>query len=1527
MIPNSLNIKGLQKRKSREAQILQSQSINSKKPQRVREILLKYKYRQRLLKIILLLSFITLPNSLYSQVGSSCATPVNLGLGSTYNGSQSFLMPSGEIWLKYINPSSSIRLNFIPDTTGGVNSLKFSEIYVYRDSCGNNKQIFAEFDTSQATSINYLLTKIPVYSNIYIYLKRYVNAYCGDCDTAYKNFTINIESNNNLTGGTSCNASPCPNNLVLNGDFEEYTSLTTYGSDWNNNICGWSSVWGSPEYYNSDNTGGLLDIPSIYTGSAGISTNCHIDVPPNSTSNIWYNGNSNNAMAGLNMDYGQYDVLEGNLSANLIASRQYFVSFNAINSGAENYAGEFMINFSGAAYSPNNGTDFTDYSDISLTCTGTPPSSIGQWDTYSNVFTATGGENRFHIGNIDNQLNTPSLNQGLITIGTLPEYLFVDNFVLVPLAYAGNDVSLCPSATAQLGTCPIPGASYTWSPTTGLDDPNIANPIATGTGTAINYTVYVTITIGGVTYNDNDVVTVTAGGTAVTLGASPLVLTSAGTTVITATPAGAGTYAFYDLANPGTILQNSTSNTYTTPTLSASTSYGVTLTDANGCTAQGTVNIIYTATPCNGSSPLTHISSNSTTQLTAGPYNGVAFDVSNGFTFNSDVSFTNCEFWIRDGATVNINSNKTVTMMTSLVRQCDKMWNRINNSGTLKALETTFTQGDMAVVMNDNSSAILIDCFFNDNVYGINTLTTTPQKTIYLDVTGTTFQHLNGFVTAYSGQPTHYTLPAAGILLTNCSNTDIGNDVFNANLFNNMYVGIVANTTNTHITNSFFNNFSILNPTSATPPAPGSGLSFPYSSSGVAILGLQSQNSGTAYTIDVHPGVGQVLGTNPTIVDADYKGILTTGIGAEINELIIEDCNVGIQNEAVTLLNHVEIFNCDINTLFNGINWLGNLTGSNLWAEGNTVNVSNTSFFNGNGIQISNNGAQTPNSGIFSFPQLINNEITLNNIGKGIRINNSSQTIASANTIHKNFTGTPFLGFDISASDSLTINNNELTCSTAYTTSGNAASTNVGIRVSASNDLTIACNSTNGHYYGITFLGDCDGTGANFRTNQIGTHYYGLFYQASALVGECLYNGNRWVTTAPSPNAFHARNDNAVALTPSCLVNSNAQYLLNEIRTSGTGDVTTNSFPVPANNRQLANPCTTGTFVLDNTGWITNNSGTDLVCNDPIGSNLLIINNLEMRAMGLAGALEFNDETKQNAEEHLYRTLKSNPDLLIESEALASFNDSRTGSTVEKQWIVNQRIKEAHTNSYLTVLKQNSNQINTIQQTLHSLLKSNADSVSINNTKVQLAYFQSLQETYESNWKNNLISKKLLATLTNNSIEPNNLIDYNYKLITGIYLSKILGQEVIDLHDDSTTIFNVAKQCPLAGGNAVYWARAMFETLVPYMNYNDDSACVQIVEERRSNEISSKALLDLNQQNNLLQVYPNPTNGLITVNSGENQNIILIELFDLIGNRLKIDNYSRNIVELDYTNISKGSYTLKITNQNNRINYFKIVIQ
>ena len=48
-------------------------------------------------------------------------------------------------------------------------------------------------------------------------------------------------------------------------------------------------------------------------------------------------------------------------------------------------------------------------------------------------------------------------------------------------AFAGRDTSICTINPVQLGRVPVPGLVYSWSPTTGLTDPNISNPIATVT--------------------------------------------------------------------------------------------------------------------------------------------------------------------------------------------------------------------------------------------------------------------------------------------------------------------------------------------------------------------------------------------------------------------------------------------------------------------------------------------------------------------------------------------------------------------------------------------------------------------------------------------------------------------------------------------------------------------------------------------------------------------------------------------------------------------------------------------------------------------------------------------------------------------------------------------------------------------------------------------------------------------------------------------------------------------------------------
>ena len=73
----------------------------------------------------------------------------------------------------------------------------------------------------------------------------------------------------------------------------------------------------------------------------------------------------------------------------------------------------------------------------------------------------------------------------------------------LPTADAGNDVSICEGGSTQLMASG--GVSYSWSPSTGLDNASIANPTATPTAT-ITYTVTVTDANG---CTDTDDVTVT----------------------------------------------------------------------------------------------------------------------------------------------------------------------------------------------------------------------------------------------------------------------------------------------------------------------------------------------------------------------------------------------------------------------------------------------------------------------------------------------------------------------------------------------------------------------------------------------------------------------------------------------------------------------------------------------------------------------------------------------------------------------------------------------------------------------------------------------------------------------------------------------------------------------------------------------------------------------------------------------------------------------------------------------------------
>ncbi|GAA3925617.1 gliding motility-associated C-terminal domain-containing protein [Hymenobacter algoricola] len=171
----------------------------------------------------------------------------------------------------------------------------------------------------------------------------------------------------------------------------------------------------------------------------------------------------------------------------------------------------------------------------------------------------------------------------------------------VAIANAGNDVSVCSGKTVPLGTTALAGYTYQWSPATGLNNPNVANPVfsllnPTGAAQTLTYTVTAT-TDQGCTATDN--VTVTLNPEAVAQAGTDRTICSGATAALGSANAVAGTtYLWTPATGLATPNAPGTSVTLTNPgTTPISISYVLLATTAQGCTATDTVRVTVNPAP------------------------------------------------------------------------------------------------------------------------------------------------------------------------------------------------------------------------------------------------------------------------------------------------------------------------------------------------------------------------------------------------------------------------------------------------------------------------------------------------------------------------------------------------------------------------------------------------------------------------------------------------------------------------------------------------------------------------------------------------------------------------------------------------------------------------------------------------------------------------------------------------------------------------------------------------------------------
>ena len=216
----------------------------------------------------------------------------------------------------------------------------------------------------------------------------------------------------------------------------------------------------------------------------------------------------------------------------------------------------------------------------------------------------------------------------------------------LPLADAGSSVGVCIGQSVQLNA--TGGVNYSWSPSTGLNNTTINNPVATPLANT-TYTVLVTDANG---CENSDSVTVTVDNLPIVTVTQNSAICIGGTIQLTA---GGGTN--YQWSPASSLNDPSSSTPVANP--SSTTTYTVVVTNAGGCVDSASVTITVNALPVAVVSADTTICEGTTTTLFAG--GGVSYSWSPASSLNNSTS---------SNPVATPSANTTYTVVVTDVNGC-----------------------------------------------------------------------------------------------------------------------------------------------------------------------------------------------------------------------------------------------------------------------------------------------------------------------------------------------------------------------------------------------------------------------------------------------------------------------------------------------------------------------------------------------------------------------------------------------------------------------------------------------------------------------------------------------------------------------------------------------------------------------------------------------------------------------------------------------------------------------------------------
>ncbi len=395
---------------------------------------------------------------------------------------------------------------------------------------------------------------------------------------------------------------PCPTvNLAPNPGFEEIRRCPNQRSlnrnDLGRNVRDWYSPNdGLPTLYNQCAIGSafMSGTPSPYPGQGFVGFYTYYYAT----------------------EYGddRKEYVQAQLTSPMVAGESYTVQFDVQLRFSQNYATDQMgVYFSNNAVTINGSDGELGVTPSLKTPTGTYFTDTENWQTvtFSSPYVAIGGEEYITIGKFENVANT-TFQDLMPGQGSAEAFYFIDNVAVEPVSgssgnvSAGADQTIDDTQTAQLQATSSSGTpvSYTWTPTSGLSNATITNPVFTPPSGAGTYTFTVETDFGGGCKSTDQVMITVTGGVClenIDAGADQTI-DDTQTAQLQATPSGGMPVSHAWTPTTGLNNPNIENPIFTPPSGSGTYTFKVEVDFGDGCTSSDEVIVTVNTAPipCTG---------------------------------------------------------------------------------------------------------------------------------------------------------------------------------------------------------------------------------------------------------------------------------------------------------------------------------------------------------------------------------------------------------------------------------------------------------------------------------------------------------------------------------------------------------------------------------------------------------------------------------------------------------------------------------------------------------------------------------------------------------------------------------------------------------------------------------------------------------------------------------------------------------------------------------------------------------------